>query len=119
MAISITPLTNQFIDVLAVDTVASSGGFLDIKAGPATLYGIEVANSHGAAVYVKLYDARAATGATVPHMILMLVNGTTRTFMTTDGIPFTTAISVRCVTESGTGGTTTPSGGVAIRLWLG
>ena len=119
MAISTTPLTNQFIDVLAVDTVLNNAGFLDIKAGPATLYGISIENGHGAAVYVKLYDARAATASVVPHAIFMVPASVTRNFVTPDGIPFTTALSARCVTESGTAGTTSPGSPVITRLWLG
>ncbi len=119
MAISTTPLTSQFIDVLAVDTVLNNTGFLDIKAGPATLYAISIQNGHGAAVYVKLYDTRAATASTVPHMNLMVPASITRNFVITDGLAFSTGISARCVTESGTGGTTNPGSPVITRLWLG
>ena len=119
MAISTTPLTTQFIDVLATSTDLETTAYADIKAGAATVYGVSITNAHGAPVYVKLYNARSATAATVPHMILMVPASITRNFVTTDGIPFTTALSARCVTEPGTAGTTNPRSSVAVRLWLG
>jgi hypothetical protein len=119
MAISITPTTTQFIDVLAEDTALNNTGFLDIKSGPATLFGIQINNAHSAPIFVKLYDARAATASSIPSMIIMVINGTIRTIMSTDGIAFASGLSARCVTEPGTPGTTSPGSSCAVRFWLG
>ena len=120
MAVSTSPLTTQFIDIIAESTDLESAVYVDIAGKPVTLYAMTVVNAADAAIHVKLYNtAVVVPGTTVPEAIFMVVNGTTRTFVTTDGLEFTAALSARAVTEAGTPGTTDPSSSCTVRFFVG
>lgn len=119
MATTTTPLTTQFIDIVATSTDIDNAVYADIAGKPCTVYGISFVSAADEYVHLKLYNARSATEAVVPHAIFYFQNGLTRNVMTTDGMVFTTGLSVRCVEEAGTGGTTSPSSSCTVRFWLG
>lgn len=77
-----------------------------VSATPATLFGYTIANSAGAASYIKFYDATAPTvGTTEPKLVIAVATlaGASQEFV--GGITFGTAITVASVTtpEGNTG----------------
>ena len=80
------------------------------------LFAVKVDNSANSAIsYFKIYDkASAATASDTPAYILPVPASSTFEFQPnmTVGRKFTSGISVRCVTEPGTAGTTNPTSDV-------
>lgn len=119
MALSITPQDGRFLDILVQETALTNTAISDVAGRPATVYSIDINNASNSAVYVKLYNSTTATVSDVPVIIIMVINGTQRIIGIPHGIAFTNGISMRCVKEGGTAGTSNPtSGNVGVTLHL-
>jgi hypothetical protein len=83
-----------------------------IKGTSGAVYGWNIINLHSSTIYVKLYDIAAASvnpASSVPVRTLMVpANGAVIEKSDTPWGVYSTAISVRAVTESGDTGTTAP-----------
>ena len=89
----------------------------------AVLYLIQADNSANAAQvnYLKLWNNASPTvGTTAPDMIVRLPAGSTVKLAITgddaDGVTFGTAITMACVQEAGTAGTSAPTSAVSVVL---
>lgn len=84
-----------------------------VSAVPGNLYKVSITNGHSAVIYVKFYDIAAATvnpASDVP--VENIAVPATSTFVLAGfDVPesFSTACSVRCVTDFGDTGTTAPA----------
>lgn len=83
-----------------------------VSATPGNLIGISCINLHSAAIYLKFYNKAAAgvnPASDVPRFTL-LVPATSQVILRGADLPwsFSTAISMRAVTNSGDTGTTAP-----------
>lgn len=79
---------------------------------------LDIDNSaNGSASYVKFYDtlATVVVGTTVPDYVLM-VPASTRLVIDAKGFNFANGAQVATVTAGGTGGVTSPSSAVILRL---
>lgn len=87
-----------------------------LVAGTPTLFGAKFDNTaNTSAVYVKIYDkASAASDADTPKYIIKVPASGTFEFQPNMGLgrKFALGISMRCVTEAGTAGTTGPTNDV-------
>lgn len=92
----------------------------DLSGG--TLYQVFIDNTANSAVsYVKLYEAvktSVTVGTTAPSFIFPCPASTTKQFDFPTGIAYVTALSFASVTAAGTGGTTSPSSAVVVRLTI-
>jgi hypothetical protein len=120
----VSPLeATRFIDVEANATAE------DLSDSANTIYAVEVDNTGNTVdVFVKLYDAATVTvGTTTPNIIIKCKAGSTRKVAIHsssanqqapgNGYPFATGLLVACVTEGGTGGTTSPTNKVRVSLF--
>lgn len=120
MAVTQSPFCNPVIFQLAFDADAESAAEANIGGGPITLHALEIVNpGAGTDVYVKLYDATSVVaGTTAPTFILPVKATTTRTILFgTEGDRFDIGLTIRCVQEAGTAGTTDPSTTVTIGVY--
>lgn len=87
-----------------------------LAAGTPTLFGAKFDNTaNTSAVYVKIYDKiTAPTDADTPAFILKIPASGTYEFQPNMGLgrKFTAGLGMRCVTEAGTAGTTSPTNDV-------
>ena len=111
MALTTTIVDGRNTDIIINQTTASTTADNDITGKAGSIYSVQVNNASSEVAYVKLYDGNSATDSTVPLIILMVINGGTRTFTMPDGIAYATGLCLRCVDTGGTSGTNTPSGG--------
>ena len=111
MALTGSPRDVRFRDILVVESTLTSTAVSDLAGRPATVYTVDINNASGTAVYVKLYNATAATVSDTHIVIIMVINGTQRIVGIPGGILFTKGVSMRCVKEGGTAGATSPTGG--------
>ena len=112
MALTSSPREKErFSDVLILESVTSTVAVADLAGRPADVTTIDIDNQSNAAVYVKLYDATSALVSNVPVIIIMVINGTRRVLEIPTGVPFTKGVTMRCVKEEGTAGTTNPTAG--------
>ena len=83
-----------------------------IKASAGNLYGFNIINLHTSAIYIKFYNIAAAgvnpASDTPIKTLLVPANGAIYQDPSSIQTSFTTALSVRAVTESGDTGTTAP-----------
>lgn len=90
--------------------------------GDANLYDLDVDNASAQQVHVKVYFKSVGdvvVGTTDPDMIFPVPNGVRLNFpivVDAEGKFGTTAITLACVQEAGSAGTTAPSANVATRL---
>lgn len=95
------------VRILDASSTAKAG-----KAAAGNLYGYNIVNPHSAAIYVKFYNKAAADvnpASDVPFLTVA-VQATSHELIRGIDLPFSfsTALSVRAVTESGDTGTTAP-----------
>ena len=100
MAISITPLSTQFVNVTVSDTDVSDTVRVDITQGTGNVYFIEVGNGISASsISFKLYDSTTVTlGTTEPIFIMKVAASATEAVVIPDGMAFTTGLSY-CATD--------------------
>jgi hypothetical protein len=83
----------------------------------ATLYGVYISNASEQIVYVKLWNHAGPTvGTTAPDEQYPCPASGTRMYTIAEGTAYGTGISMACVQEAGTAGTTSPSAAVKVRL---
>lgn len=86
--------------------------------GSSTLYQVSIdntANSSSAPCYVKLYNGTAAS-SNDPLMVLFCNGATKKTYSFLEGIAFSAALGLRCVTGEATSSTADPSSDVKVYL---
>lgn len=93
---------------------------VSVKGSSATIYEIEIDNTLNAAQdnYVKFYNTAGAVtvGTTVPDMVIEVRQGVKRTIVIPDGLVFETGLAIATVTAGGTGGTTSPTSDVTVKI---
>ena len=104
-------------------TGSAGGGGADEK-----IYIVQVNNTlNTTTCYTKIYNANAVTaGETVPDVVLPCPGGATIEYVLLEGIPMaeggggapSKGISTITVVEPGTGGNTSPTGAVGVRLLI-
>jgi len=121
--------TTQFTDSnftykFAYETALASTTVQNITSGAATVYNIFVDNLTAGGtqtvVYLKLYDTLPNggidPGSTSPDYIFKIPTDVVTTLSFPGGLSFSTGLSMRCVKEKGTGGTTAPDTSVLIHI---
>ena len=111
MATTSTLTDSRVDDIIVHETALTNTAINDIAGGATTLYSIQIVNGIGSVFYLKIYDANSATASDAPDVIIELAASATKTYSIPDGLAFATGVSARCVSEAGTGGTTSPGGG--------
>ena len=110
-----TPLANT----LVYQSDGTSTGDDGILTSGSTVYSIVVDNSAnsgtGGDAYTKLYNGTAAS-SNDPFMVLFTYRATKRTYVFPEGIYFSAALGLRCVTGAATSNTTSPSSDVKIYI---
>lgn len=95
----------------------------DIRGGPTTLYLLHVDNNQSGsttAVYLKLYDkAIPVVGTDAPTFIFLIPASTVVCIPLNlpSGVLFATALSMACMKEAGTAGTTAPDTNVIVTAY--
>lgn len=97
--------TKRLIKQTQVSTTADS----DVIGKAATIYGIVMKNTQGGAAtaYIKLYNAKSATSATVPTMNLKVAAGQTLGVHFPDGLVFATGLTLRGAQQQDESGSST------------
>lgn len=98
-----------------IDEIAAT--YKSVKSAAGSVYAVKIDNTlnTGAPSYVKFYNLAAPTvGTTEPLLVLFAPQGAVVRWAFSPGIAFSTAITVACVTQGGTGGTTNPTNAVNI-----
>jgi hypothetical protein len=115
MSRAITQNANPFGAVLYGNTNLTATADTNVRGGSTTVYQFTVDNSaNGAATYLVAYNNAAPTVATTPPDMIFLVAANSKKTFTLDflGVPFSTALSLACVTTPM--GNTSPSSAVAV-----
>ena len=101
MAITITQLSSQFIDVVVNDTDVDDTVRIDITQTPSVIHYIELVNGIGStSVYLKLFDTSEITlGTTQPVFIMKVAASATERCVIPDGMAFASGISY-CATNT-------------------
>ena len=94
------------------ETADGSGG---------TLYQVYIDNSgNTSASYVKMYaNASPPVGTSDPDFIFPAAANQVVQFDFPQGVAYVTALTFACVTAAGTGGTSSPTNAVTVRLTIG
>jgi len=103
MAISLSTLSSQFIDIIAADTDTDAIVRADITQSPGSLYYIKVINGISAtSIFLKLYDNTTATlGTTEPVFIIKVAASATRYCVIPDGMAFSSGITYAVTDQNG------------------
>ena len=104
MTLSVSTQVSPIATRLIVQTQANADADNAVAGVTATtLYMVDIDNPTGVTVYLKLYNiATAVVGTTVPDMVLMMPATTRRTMAIPEGLLFSTALSMACVTGAAT-----------------
>lgn len=93
---------------------------ITIVGAAGVIYMIDIDNTGNAAQdeYVKFYNSNGAVtvGTTVPDHVFMIYRGHRRPIAIPEGLNFAIGIQVACVQSGGTGGTTSPTSAVPLRV---
>jgi len=119
MTLSVSTQVNPIGTSLIIQDDANATPDNNITGVPATLYMIDIDNTaNGAqASYVKLFNAAAAVvGTDAPDWIIMMPAGTRRAVAIPEGVVFSVGLSMACVREAATTGTTDPALAVVVRM---
>jgi len=122
MAISLSTLSSQFIDIIAADTDTDAVVRADITQSPGSLYYIFVQNGMSAtSIFLKLYDATTATlGTTEPVFIIKVAASASEYCVIPDGMAFSAGISYAVTDQNGNqaagGSFSGMSGNVTLRM---
>ena len=110
-----SPLGTSIVYQSDATTAGDDGIF---GTGSSTLYQVSIdnlANTSSTPVYVKLYNGTAAYGND-PVMVLLCNGDTKKTYAFPEGIAFSGALGLRCVTSPTTSDQTSPSADVKVYL---
>lgn len=119
MAAEKVTLGTYFGNIVVSDSDADENGQDNVTGAASTVHSIQIDNTanSGTRVFFKLYDAADPTiGTTAPDYVLPVQGGAKRTFISSDGFVFSTAVSYACVTGAAKSDTTGPSSAVKIVL---
>lgn len=118
MALTITPQANPLGATLVQQTAASATPNNNVLGAAGTLYMVEVDNAANvAAVYVKLFNNAAPTVGTTPaDEVYMCPAGVARVWAIPQGVSYSVAVSLACVTGAAEASTTSPPNPVVVRL---
>lgn len=105
-------LTKQFEDTI------SANAAVVVAAEAITIYAIDITNAQAAINFVKLYNTAGTVtvGTTVPDIVLQIVASDQRSIAIPSGLAFDAGLQIATVTAGGTGGTTSPSSNVGVRV---
>tara|TARA_R100001129_G_scaffold172782_1_gene143714 strand:+ start:432 stop:806 length:375 start_codon:yes stop_codon:yes gene_type:complete len=103
MAITITQLSTQFIDIMTSDTDVDDTVRIDITQQPSTIHFIEVINGiSSTAIWLKLFDTTEVTlGTTQPVFIMKVAASATEQLVIPDGMAFASGISYAATNTGG------------------
>lgn len=91
-----------------------------VKASSGTLYTVEIDNTLNTInSFVKIYNIASGSttvGTSGPDVILKAPASTKLTYHFSQGIVFSTAITLACLNQGGTAGTNGPASDVAVKL---
>jgi hypothetical protein len=90
-----------------------------IEEGPLTLHSIDADNEDNASPsYVKIYDSDSVivVGTTVPDYVFLIPASTRLVIEIPGGVELQSGAQVATVTAGGTGGTTSPTSSVPLRV---
>ncbi len=119
MAAEKVTLGTYFGNIVVSDSAADENGQNNVTGAASTVHSIQIDNTanSGTRVFFKLYDAADPhIGTTAPDYVLPVQGGAKRTFISSDGFVFSTAVSYACVTGAAKSDTTGPSSAVKIVL---
>jgi hypothetical protein len=116
MTVAVTPCDDDFPDIIAKESSATSTASEDIFDGPKAVHNIDIDNSAnaGSAAVVRLYDALTADNNSVPDMKLTIPQAVKRSITISDGIAFGTGVSIRCTTGQADADVANPGAAVVI-----
>ena len=99
------------------DTVSANAAVI-VAEGAVTVYMIDITNAQAAINYVKFYNTAGAVtvGTTVPDDVLQIVASDQRSLVYPSGKLYSAGLQISTVTAGGTGGTTSPSSNVGVRI---
>ena len=99
------------------DTVSANAAIVVARSAVA-IYTIDITNAQAAINFVKFYSTNAAVtvGTTVPDLVLQIVASDQRLISIPKGLLFDTGLQISTVTAGGTGGTTSPTSNVGVRV---
>lgn len=116
MALTTSPLNDTGLpDVVVKQTDLESATDIDVFDGPKTVHAITIDNTANSSEnnFAKFYNKTSVTPANdVPDLKIKIAQGTSRTVHIADGVSFSTAVSMRCVSESADDGTSNPTSSV-------
>ena len=122
MAVSTGSVPASIIGTSIIEDTSSNATPEDASSSTGTLHQVYIDNSaNSAQVYLKLYEAAKGSvtvGTTPPSFIFSCPASSSRQFNFVDGIAWATALSFATVPAGGTGGTTSPSSAVVVRLTI-
>jgi hypothetical protein len=122
MAITITPLSSQFVDIMLQDTDVDDTVRVDVTQGTGSVYYIEVNNGIGSSsISFKMYDTTNVTlGTTEPIFIMKVAASATEYCVIPDGMAFSSGLSYCATDQNGNqaagGGFSGLSGNITLRL---
>ena len=117
MALTTTPTCgSDFPDIIVKETDLESTAAIDVFDGAKAVHVININNSaNGAVSYFKAYNAGSVTPASdVPVLKLAIPANSTRNVIIADGISFSTAFSMRCVSGTADDNEGNPSSSVIV-----
>ena len=92
-------------------------GLSDVTSGAAAVYSIDINNTLGAITYARLYDNGAPTFGTTDSDLLIPVAASTRsTWTISQGLSFSTGVSLHAHSDAGPGGTGALSAGPTVLM---
>ena len=118
MTLSVSTQVSPIGSKLIIQTSATSAADNDVTGASGILYMVDVDNGSNGSnpAYLKVYDNASPTvGTTAPDLIFKVAASLRRSFVIPEGIAFTN-LSMACVIEAGTAGTTDPTSDVPVRL---
>ena len=101
MALTTTPTCGgDFPDVIVKHTDLAQGAAIDVFDGAKSVHTISINNTqNGAVSYFKAYNAGSVDPTTdLPDLKIKVPQSVTLDIIIADGLSFTTAVSMRCVT---------------------
>lgn len=106
-----TPNDGEYQDVLASEDEANTTATEDMFDGAQTVYAMILDNATNAqVVYYRFYDALTADPSSdVPDIKLRVAASDTCTVLISDGLSFTTGVTLRCTSGADDTDTTGPS----------
>ncbi len=119
MALSVTQQADPLAAKLVLQTSATATADNNVTGSATTVFLIDIDNTANAAqpVYLKLYNDNApSVGTTSPDCVYMVAGGVRRAYAITEGVAFSTGLSLACVVTGGTSGATGPSSPTIVRV---